>query len=81
MAKTRFSKSELISIHKILIQERMFPIAKIEVYYDVSNSRYDQNYSEIKFLSDSRKQYCIGFITKTVPKVELLKKQLENVFL
>ena len=81
MPKTKFSKSELARLNKLLIQERMFPIAKIGIYNDAFNSSYHNEYNVIRFLSESRKQLDIGFITLTVPKVELLKKQLENFFL
>lgn len=80
MAKTRFSKSELINMHNLLIQNKMFPIAKIGVYQDVINSGYRHNYYVVQFLSDSRKQLDFGFVSRTDQKIDLLQKQLEKYF-
>jgi len=78
MPKTTFSKSQFLDIHRILMREKMLPCDKIGCYYDVFNSG-KVLYSIIRFVK-GEKQLDIGFVTKTVPKVDKLEKQLYEYF-
>lgn len=79
MTKTAFSKRELIQLHRILINEKLIPCDKIEIFTDPFNSAIGNVYSVIKFVKD-KKQLDISFVTRTYPKNNKLKDQLYQYF-
>lgn len=79
MAKTVFSKGQLVQLHRLLSSEQLLPCDKITLYTDPFNSGIRNVYSVIKFVKD-KKQLNIGLVTKTYPKNEKLKEQLYQYF-
>ena len=79
MSKTRFSKSQLVSLHRILASEKLIPCDKIGIYTDTFNSGIGNVYSVIKFVKGN-KQLDVGFITRTYPKNFKLQEQLYQYF-
>lgn len=79
MSKTKFSKSQLIRLYRILTSEKLIPCDKIAVYTDVFNSGIGNIYNVIKFVK-GKKQLEIGFVTVTYPKNDRLKEQLYQYF-
>lgn len=79
MPKTRFSKSQLNQLHRILTSEKIIPCDKITIYTDVFNSGVGAFYNVIKFVK-GKKQLDIGFITISQPKNFKLEEQLYQYF-
>lgn len=79
MPKTKFSKSELLNIHRILVHENMFPLSKIGIDFDGFNSGFRSNYYLLRFLHKD-KQLTLGFITKNLAKPDSLKEQLSLIY-
>ena len=57
----------------------MFPLNKIKISYDAFNSSVNQNYYLIGFVKNNH-ILKIGFITKTMCKINKLEDQLNNLF-
>lgn len=79
MPKTKFSKAELLNIHRLLAHENMFPLSKIGIEFDGFNSGFRCNYYKLIFLHED-KQLTLGFITKTLAKPDSLKEQLSLIY-
>lgn len=78
MPKTNFSKSQLISLRNILISSRMLPCDEITVSHDPYHSDIFA-YNTICFVK-GKEQINVVFVTRTVPKVTILRKQLKEYF-
>ena len=73
MSKTSFSKSELCSLHHILLKNKLLPCEKICVITDVFNSGYKNIYTIMKFVN-GKKQLAIGLVTRTYPRTQKIRR-------
>lgn len=78
MPKTKFSKSELLLIQRMLVKHKMFPIESIYVNRLDFNG-YEHSY-EVIFKGYEKNLLRFIKVSYTKPNIGCLRKQLEDYF-